>query len=275
MSKVQLFELPFDNFNYEDLMLYIDSLIQSGESAYIVTCNVDHLIKLKKDEHFRRVYSEAGSIVADGMPIVWASRILRKPLKQRVSGADMLRKLGRSLEERSYRMFFLGASEGVAEKAKQQLLTVFPKLQIVGTHSPSYGFERNEEENERIIKIIREAKPDIVWVGVGAPKQEKWIHNYHRRYGTSVSIGVGAAFDFISGNVKRAPLLVQKLGLEWLWRLFQEPKRLWKRYLIDDMQFLGLLLKEIKKERGRKRYDTQEKATGTEWESEPSHKQRH
>lgn len=251
MTKVQMFDLPFDNFDYDDLIQYIDSSIQSGESAYIVTCNVDHLIKLKKDEHFRKVYSEAGSIVADGMPLVWASKILRKPLKQRVSGADMIPKLGRSLEERGYKMYFLGAAEGVAEKAKQQLLAAYPKLQIVGTHSPSYGFEGNEEENKRIIEMIREAKPDIVWVGVGAPKQEKWIHNYHQRYGPSLSIGVGATFDFISGNVKRAPLRIQKLGLEWLWRLFQEPKRLWKRYLVDDMQFLALLIKEMKKERGR------------------------
>jgi N-acetylglucosaminyldiphosphoundecaprenol N-acetyl-beta-D-mannosaminyltransferase len=264
MSKIQLFELPFDNFDYEDLMQYIDTSIQGGEPAYVVTCNVDHLIKLKKDEAFRQVYAEAGSIVADGMPLVWASRMVRKPLKQRVSGADMLRQLGRSLEQRGYRMFFLGASEGVAERAKQQLLLTFPKLQIVGTHSPSYGFEKNEDENEQIIEMIREARPDIVWVGVGAPKQEKWIHRYHSTYGAAMSIGVGAAFDFISGNVKRAPLRVQRLGLEWLWRLFQEPKRLWKRYLIDDMQFLGLLIKEIKKERGSRRYDSSEG-----WEEQP------
>lgn len=275
MSKVQLFDLPFDNFSYEDLMQYIDTSIQSGESNYIVTCNVDHLMKLKKDEHFRQVYSEAGSVVADGMPLVWASQILRKPLKQRVSGADMLRELGGALEERGYRMFFLGAAEGVAEKAKQQMLTEFPRLQIVGTHSPSYGFERNEEENERIIEMIRDAKPDIVWVGVGAPKQEKWIHNYHRRYGAALSIGIGATFDFLSGNVKRAPLRIQKLGLEWVWRLFQEPKRLWKRYLIEDMQFIGLLIKEMVKERGRRRYGTQKKSRGTEWESEPTRKHRH
>lgn len=263
MSKIQLFDLPFDNFDYEDFMQYIDLTVQSGESAYVVTCNVDHLIKLRKDEQFRQVYSEAGSIVADGMPLVWASKILRKPLKRRVSGADLLNQLGQKLENRGYRMFFLGASEGVAEKAKQQLLLTFPNLQIVGTHSPSYGFEKNDEENERIIEMIREAKPDIVWVGVGAPKQEKWIHSHHQRYGPSLSIGVGATFDFISGHVKRAPLRIQKLGLEWLWRLFQEPKRLWKRYLIDDMQFLGLLIKEMKKERGRRRYGVPK-----EWEEQ-------
>lgn len=261
MSKIKLFDFPFDNFDYEDLMKYIDHTVSGGKPSYMVTCNVDHLIKLKKDEHFRQIYAEAGSIVADGMPLVWASKILRKPLKQRVSGADMLNSLGSSLEARGYRMFFLGAAEGVAERAKQQLLQKYPKLQIVGTHSPSYGFEKNEVENERIIEMIRKTKPDIVWVGVGAPKQEKWIHHYHHRYGAALSIGVGATFDFISGQVQRAPLLVQRMGVEWVWRLLQEPKRLWRRYLIDDMQFLGMLLTEVKKNRRKKRDGTK-----PEWE---------
>ena len=124
-------------------------------------------------------------------------------------------------------------------------------LQIVGCYSPSFGFEDNGAENEKIVKMIRETKPDILFVGLGAPKQEKWIYRHRNQYEVPVAVGIGVSFEFVSGMVKRAPQWMQQTGLEWLWRLLMEPKRLWKRYIIDDMAFFGLILKQrIFKKRG-------------------------
>lgn len=246
MNKVKLFNVLFDNYDYDDLLGYIDRAIQSGKPSYILTCNVDHLMKLQNDAHFREVYDHAGAIVADGMPVVWASRLLRKPLKQRVAGADIVQELGNRLAKRGYRIFLLGAAEGIADRARSNLEAEFPEINIVGTYSPSYGFDRNEEECERINAMLRSAQPDILLVGAGAPKQEKWIYRHYQQYGAPISIGVGAALDFMAGEVKRAPVIFQRSSLEWLWRLFQEPKRLWRRYLVDDVKFLGLLFREMR-----------------------------
>src|SRR5690606_16417580 len=129
-------------------------------------------------------------------------------------------------------------------------------MNIVGCYSPPYGFEKDEEENERIVAMLREASPDIVLVGVGAPKQEKWIHRYHGRYRAPISIGIGGTFDLIAGRIKRAPVWMQRSGTEWVWRLCQEPKRLWKRYLVEDVKFLKLVIQEMKNKRGSARHGT-------------------
>jgi N-acetylglucosaminyldiphosphoundecaprenol N-acetyl-beta-D-mannosaminyltransferase len=242
-----MFDVNFDNYDFNDLLEFIDRAIRTQHHSYILTCNVDHVIKLRKDDEFRRVYSDAGAVVADGMPIIWASKLLRKPLKEKVSGSDLFHKLGEAFEERNYRLFFLGSASGVPEKAMSNLQESFPRMNIVGCYSPSYGFEKNEEENKRIVEMLIESRPDIVFVGVGAPKQEKWIYQHYETYRAPVSIGVGATFDFLSGSVKRAPSFMQKAGFEWFWRLSQEPRRLWKRYLIEDSQFVLLLAKEMLK----------------------------
>ncbi|NHN29936.1 WecB/TagA/CpsF family glycosyltransferase [Paenibacillus agricola] len=248
MSRVNMFNVDFDNYDFMDLLGFMDEVIRQNKHAYILTCNVDHLIKLRKDTEFQKVYSNAGAIVADGMPIIWASKMLKKPLKQKVSGADLFEKLGEAFEERQYRLFFLGSAIGVPEQAMKYLKSLFPGMNIVGCYSPSYGFENKEEENEHIVQLLIDAKPDIVFVGVGAPKQEKWIYQHYMSYRVPVSIGVGATFDFLSGTVKRAPDIMQRTGFEWFWRLVQEPKRLWKRYLVDDSMFIVMVWKELRKQ---------------------------
>ncbi|WP_223066911.1 WecB/TagA/CpsF family glycosyltransferase [Paenibacillus caui] len=253
MSRINLFDVNFNNYDFSDLLDYIDNSIRQQKSSYILTCNVDHLVKLRKDSEFRNVYAKAGAVVADGMPIIWASRLLGRPLKQKVSGSDLFSRLGEAFETRQYRLFFLGAASGVPEMASRNLKRSYPDMNIVGCYSPSYGFEKNAEENEYIVRMLIDCKPDIVFVGVGAPKQEKWIYRNYLEYRAPVSIGVGATFDFLAGAVKRAPDFMQKAGFEWFWRLAQEPRRLWKRYLIDDAQFLGLFMKELMKQNKRRR----------------------
>ncbi|MDQ0890872.1 N-acetylglucosaminyldiphosphoundecaprenol N-acetyl-beta-D-mannosaminyltransferase [Paenibacillus sp. V4I9] len=246
MAKIQLFGIQFDNFDFDDLLQFMDTVISERRSTYIVTCNVDHLVKLQKDLHFQEVYAQADVVVADGMPIIWASKILGKRLKQKLSGSDVLHYLGNQFQQKQYRLFFLGAAEGIAELAASNLKKKFPRINVVGCYSPTYGFENNDEENARIVQMMQETKPDIVFVGVGAPKQEKWIYSYYKQYNVPVSIGVGASFDFLSGNIKRAPRIFQRIGLEWFWRLCQEPRRLWRRYLVDDLIYLRLLLRELR-----------------------------
>ncbi len=254
MEKVELFDIRFDNYDFADLMQFLDDAIQRREPTYVLTCNVDHLINLRRDSYFRNVYQQAGATVADGMPIVWVSRLFGTPLKRRVAGSDILTELGLDFERKRYRIYFLGAGEGVAEEAKRNLLLKFPAMHIVGCYSPPLGFEQDELECARIIKLLKDAKPDIVFMGVGSPKQEKWIYQFHQEYGAPVSIGVGATFDFLAGRVKRAPVVFQRSGLEWLWRLYREPKRLWRRYLVEDTKFLKLLLTEMKNRRRRERH---------------------
>jgi N-acetylglucosaminyldiphosphoundecaprenol N-acetyl-beta-D-mannosaminyltransferase len=247
--KLKMFEVEFDNLTFQELGEYIKKAVVKKDPQYIVTCNVDHLIQLRKDKEFKEVYDNADIITADGMPIVMGSKLLKKPLKEKVSGADIFNELGRNFEQNQYKIFFLGAAEGIAQTAANNLKKKYPDLKIVGTYSPPYNFINDKEENEKIINLIKGTEPDILLVGLGAPKQEKWIYKYHEHCNVPVSIGVGATFDFISGNIKRAPSLFQKTGLEWCWRLMQEPKRLWKRYLVDDTKFLLLLLKEIQRNR--------------------------
>lgn len=250
MNKVELFGITFNNFDFADLADYLEKAVAAREPTYLLTCNVDHIMSLQQDALFRRIYEEAHAVVADGMPIVWTSRLVGTPLKQRVAGSDLLTELGLWLEMKRIKLFFLGAAEGVADEARRRLLEQFPALSIVGCYSPPYGFEEMEEENEKIVAMIREAEPDILLVGVGAPKQEKWIYRHYRQYRVPVSIGVGATFDFLAGRVKRAPAWMQRSGLEWVWRLMQEPGRLWRRYLLKDMKFLRLMLAEWRKKPG-------------------------
>lgn len=251
MEIVKMFNIDFNNYDFNDLSLFIDNRINDNKSSYIVTCNVDHIMKLQMDSEFYQVYQDADLVIADGMPIIWASKILGKPLKEKVSGSDIIPLLSKHFAQKQYKIFFLGAASGIAQKAAENLIKQYPEMKIVGTYSPSYGFENNNEEIRIIIDMIKTAKPDILFVGVGAPKQEKWIHKYYKEINVPVSIGVGASLDFLAGNIKRAPLIMQKTGLEWFWRLMQEPKRLWKRYLVDDSKFLILVIKEYFKNKSR------------------------
>jgi len=210
----------------------------------VVTPNVDHIVQLQKNADLKKVYKDAALVLADGMPLLWAAKFLGTPLKEKISGSDLFPKLCEVAARKGYKLFFCGGREGAADAAKAVLEQKNLGLNVVGTYCPPFGFENDEEENNKIIAMIKDSKPDILFVGLGAPKQEKWIHKYKEKYQVPVSIGIGVSFEFIAGMVKRAPVWMQKAGLEWFWRLMMEPGRLWKRYLIDDMQFFGLVFKQ-------------------------------
>ena len=248
-QKIELFDIAIDNVTMAEAIVCIDRLVQERRNTYVVTPNVDHVVKLQNDPLFRKIYDSAALVIADGMPLVWASRLLGKPLKERVTGADLFPKVCELSAQKGYAVFLLGANEGVAARAAQILRQSYPGLNICGTYSPSYGFEKNDLENVAILEMLASARPDILFVGVGAPKQEKWIYQYRDHYTIPVSLGVGASFDFVAGTLKRAPAWMQKFGFEWFYRFLMEPRRLFKRYFIDGTRYFSLTLSEWRKGR--------------------------
>ncbi len=245
MSRIKFLNIEIDNLTMNEALFFIVNAAKAKKNMFVITPNVHHVMMLQKDDEFQAIYSKADLVLPDGVPLILASYCLKTPLKEKVSGSDLFPAVCGLAVRENISLFFLGGRSGAAERSAQVLRGRYPGLRIVGVYSPPFGFENEREQNLRIIEMIRQANPDILFVGLGAPKQEKWIYKHRDEYRVPVSIGIGVSFEFISGMVKRAPVWMQKVGLEWLWRLIIEPKRLWKRYLIDDMQFLGLILKQV------------------------------
>jgi len=242
-----LFGISINNVDFNGAIDLVNSLVAlpaGGMGRYIVTPNVDHVVKLRHDSEFKYVYAGAAAVFADGMPLVWASRLLGKPLKERVAGSDLFTAICELSARKGYTLFFLGGLPGVAEAAKRELTTRYPGLNVVGTYSPPFGFENDAAENKKIINLINADTPEILFIGLGCPKQEKWIYQHCDELNIKVALCTGAAFDFVAGTVKRAPMWMQRIGFEWLYRLLSEPGRLWRRYLVDDVAFLKIVTQE-------------------------------
>lgn len=242
---------PISNISFEEAVrVIIDYILLYKQGkvkpCYIVTPNADHIVKLRKDSLFREIYENAFLSLPDGMSLIFASKLLGFPLKERVCGADLFERLCAEAEKYEFKIFLFGGRlEGyVAIRAAARLLEKYPKLNICGVLIPPFGFEKDEKLLDYINKKIQKASPDILFVGLGAPKQEKWIYNNYQKYKVPISIGIGGSFDFTANVIKRAPIWMQKIGLEWLYRLTKEPRRLFKRYLIGNLIFIYLIVKE-------------------------------
>lgn len=243
MSRMKFMNTEIDNLTMRETIDEIDKLIKENKFAYVVTPNVDHIVKLETDKELQEVYKDANLILTDGKPLLWISKFYKTPIKEKISGSDLFPLLCEMAAKKGYSMFFLGAGEGVARKAAENLMNKFPKLNIVGTYSPPFGFEKDKEEVQKIISMINEVSPKILIVGLGCPKQEKFIHKYRKELNVPISLGLGASIDFEAGNVKRAPKWMSDNGLEWLYRLSKEPKRMFKRYIVDDLKIFRLVFK--------------------------------
>lgn len=236
--------MPLDVLTFAHCVERMIVLARGPKCSYAVTANVDHLVRFARDPSVRDLYTNADLVVADGMPVIWASRFLGRKLPERVAGSDLFPALSARAAAENLSIYLLGGSPGSADRAADILRQRHPNLRIAGTYCPDFGFEKDESECARIAERIRESKADILFVGVGSPKQENWIAKYRELTGAKLSIGVGISFSFLCGDVVRAPRWMQRLGLEWLHRLVQEPGRLWKRYLVDDMAFFRMVLRE-------------------------------
>ena len=237
--------------NLRETLGYIDRCITNRESCYICVTGVHGIMESQRDEELRRIHNAAGMVVPDGMPLVWLSCLNGHADVERVYGPDlMLASCDFSLL-RSYRHYLYGGAEGVAQKLAERLRERFPGICIVGCCSPPFR-PLTKEEDDELVQKINTARPDFVWVGLGTPKQERWMAAHIDRIQASVLIGVGAAFDFHAGVKRQAPPWMQRSGLEWLFRLVTEPRRLAGRYLVNNPRFVwGIFLQGI----GLRRYE--------------------
>lgn len=233
--------------NIQIQALTLEELLEQLKEGVLITPNVDHLVKLQKDEEFYNVYQQAEWIVCDSKILYLLSKFLKHPLPEAIPGSSFFPAFYEyHKNDPQCKIFLLGAAEGIAVKAMERINQKVGRNIVVGAHSPSYGFEKKPEECEELIRIINESGANVVLVGVGAPKQEKWIIKYRNRMpNVKIFMGLGATIDFEAGTLKRAPKFWQKIGMEWLYRCLKEPKRLFKRYFIDDIKFFYYFSKQL------------------------------
>ena len=231
----------------DQLWQWIEAPTAERGCRYVVTPNVDHAVLLQENKDLRDAYRDAHLVLADGHPVVLASRLLNQPVPERVAGSELVPCLFdyfNQLPSGSLKVFLLGAAEGVAETASQNMAKQWPNVQTVGVYSPPMGFEKDPQECANILARIAQCKPDVVIVGLGAPKQELWVHQHHQLIESKVALCVGATIDFLAGEKRRAPYWMQRSGLEWAHRMFSEPKRLVKRYAKDAWIFPQIVAKQ-------------------------------
>ena len=243
--RVNLAGIEIDQYSFEEVVERIlNHTLTDRTPEYVVTPNAHHIVMLQKDERFRQIYRQAFLVVPDGVSLLWAAQFLQTPLNGRVNGTDLFESLCAVADQKGLTVFLLGGRPGAAAAAAEVLYNRHPDLKIVGTYCPPYGFEKDKAELARINAAIKAAAPDLLFVGLGAPKQEYWIFDHYQQLGVPISVGIGVSFELVGGMVQRAPKLMQKLGLEWLFRLLMEPQRLWQRYLVGNVLFMLLILRQ-------------------------------
>jgi N-acetylglucosaminyldiphosphoundecaprenol N-acetyl-beta-D-mannosaminyltransferase len=240
--KIRLLGMPISVVTEAQAVAHVIDSLAAGEGGWVITPNLDQLRLFRKSPDLRPMYEEASLIVADGMPLIWASRLQKTPLPERVAGSSMIHTLSIAAAKTGRSVFFLGGNPGAADRAADELRQDNPGLKVAGTYCPPFGFDKNAVEVENIRKILAETKPDIIYVGLGFPKQERLIEQLRSALPLAWFLGIGISFSFVAGEVKRAPQWMQKLGLEWVHRMIQEPGRLFKRYLVHGIPFAARLL---------------------------------
>ena len=239
-DRITMMGCHVDNLTMEETLQKIDGFIQNGKAHQHVAINVDKLVKAARDPEMRRIINDCDLINVDGLPVVWASRLLGKPLKERVAGVDLFEALMQRSARTGWRVFLLGAREEVVSEVQRKYELKYPGLVVAGYRN---GYWKPEEE-AGVVELIREAKADLLFVAISSPKKEHFLGQYQAQMKIPFAMGVGGTFDVAVGRVKRAPLWMQKCGLEWFYRFLQEPRRMFRRYFIEDMAFVWLFLKE-------------------------------
>lgn len=250
MKSIQIGALRVDYLTMDGALDRIEALVSAERGGYVVTPNVDHVVMGERDEGLRAAYNQASLSLADGMPLLWLSRLLGCALPAKVSGSDLIRPLMLRAAESGMTVYILGAAPGVGARAAEILRQELPALKVVGIDSPPMGFEKDEATEGAALAKLRAADPDIALMALGAPKQEILMHRWYGKGVRAVMLGIGASIDFVAGEAKRAPRWVSEAGLEWLYRLTRDPKRLARRYLLRDPEFLLIALRTLSKPRG-------------------------
>ena len=239
-SRIKILNVEVDNIIQDELLAQL-------KRGVLVTPNVDQIVKMQKDREYYDIVRRAEWCVCDSKILYLCYRLLGKPLPEAIPGSSFFPAFcDYHKDDQNFKIFLLGAMEGVAKKAMERINSRIGRPIVVGAYSPSYGFEKKQEENEHIYRIINESGANVVLVGVGCPKQEKWIDAHKTKMqGVDIWMALGATIDFEAGNIRRAPKIFQKLALEWLFRFFCDPKRLYRRYFVDDPKFFWLFAKQL------------------------------
>ncbi|RPI25719.1 MAG: glycosyltransferase [Acidobacteria bacterium] len=232
---------PISRLNLDQVVTELENFIKSKKPHYIAVVNVAKIMKMRSDRRLDASVKSAHLIGADGVPLVWASRLLGNPLPGRVNGTDLMYRLLETADEKGYRIFFFGAKEKILQAVLSRVRSEYPGVQVAGWQN---GYFKPEDE-WNIARKIRTSRADILFIAFGTPKKELWVARYLQAMGVPVVHGVGGSFDVFAGLIPRAPVWMQKAGLEWLFRLLQEPRRMWKRYLVTNSLFIALLVKEF------------------------------
>jgi N-acetylglucosaminyldiphosphoundecaprenol N-acetyl-beta-D-mannosaminyltransferase len=243
-DRVDILGVRVSSINMDGAVATIERWIGERSRKYVCITSVHGVMESRRDQRLQTIHNEAGMATPDGMPLVWLLRLLGKSRTDRVYGPDLMRKLTTVSSLRGYRQFYYGGAEGVADKLKQVLVNAHPELQVVGAFCPPFR-ELTPAEDQVVINIINAAQPHILWVGLSTPKQEIWMARHLGLIEAPVMIGVGAAFDFLAGTKRQAPLWMQRRGLEWAFRLCAEPRRLWRRYAYIVPGFTLLAVGEL------------------------------
>lgn len=229
-----------DDVTLEEAVLYMEDCIAQRKIGQVITPNVDQIVRMEWDDKFRMICENCELLLVDGHPLLWIAKAYGTPFKQKICGSDLVPMLCRLASQKGYKVFFLGAAPGVAQIAAEKMQQEYPGLQVVGTYSPPMGFLDNAEELSHINSLLLESKADMLFVGMGVPKQDIFIYENMDKYKIPLSFSIGGTIDFIAGVQKRAPMWMRKIGFEWLYRLLSDPKRMFKRYILDDLKILQL-----------------------------------
>lgn len=242
-NRIRFMNSYIDNVTKEEAISHIEDCIRTRKIGQVITPNVDQIVRIEWDPYFKEICDKAELLLVDGTPIMWISRWYGRPIKEKICGSDLMPELCGIAAEKGYSVFLLGAAEGVAAKAAANLRKRYSGLKVAGTYSPPIGFEKDKTEIEHINKILFDSKADMLFVGMGVPKQSVFIYENMHKYQIPMSFSVGATIDFEAGVQSRAPKWVNKIGMEWLYRLISNPKRMFKRYIVDDLQIFKLAWK--------------------------------
>lgn len=243
---------PFQAVTRQEFVQLIFDAMPIQPAMWVSTANLDILRQLSQSAEIRELMAPVTHFVADGQPLLWAAKLQGTPLPQRVCGSDLIYDFAETAAKTGRSLYLLGGNEGAANDAAARLQELYPGLKIAGTFYPPFGFEKDEAVMEQLRSSLRESRPDVVMVALGFPKQDRLIAQLRKVHENACYIGVGISFSFVSGEVSRAPKWMQRTGLEWVYRLLQEPGRLWKRYLLHDIPFVIRLLTASLFNRGKK-----------------------
>lgn len=240
MSRIKILNVALDNISQEELLKQLNK-------GVLVTPNVDQIVKMQYDKEYYDIVKRAEWCVCDSKILYLCAQLIGTTLPEAIPGSSFFPAYYEyHKDDENCKIFLLGAMDGVAQKAMERINKKVGRKMVVGAYSPSYGFEKKQDENEKILRLINESGANVVLVGVGCPKQEKWIDKHKAQMtGVDIWMALGATIDFEAGNIKRAPIIWRKLYMEWFYRFLQEPRRMYKRYFIDDPKFFWYLLKQL------------------------------